>query len=495
VNLLGAGAAADRPDWLKRADRNSPWSQVHVCVAGAGVSGTAAADVLLRLGARVTVVDDRTPEQIGGRATMLELLGARVLAGSDSGSSLPEGCSLVVTSPGWPPSAPLLLAAARAGILVWGEVELAWRLQPAADPPAWLVVTGTNGKTTTVRMLASMLDAAGLRSAAAGNVGNPLIEAVFAEPAPRVLAVELSSFQLHWATSLRPTASAVLNIAPDHLDWHGSYDAYAADKAKAYAETSIACIYNVADPATEEMVRDADVQAGCRAVGFTLGAPSVGMVGVVEDVLVDRAFVAERAHAAAELATFADINPFAPHNVADALAAAALARAYDVPPRAVRDGLRAFRAEPHRIAFVAELGGVSYVDDSKATNPHAAGASLAAYDHVVWIAGGLAKGADFSDLVARAAPRLRGAVLIGRDRDLVASALERHAPHVPVVDLPSTETGAMDDVVRSARALAEPGDTVLLAPACASMDMFENYAARGEAFAAAVRRLEGTQAR
>jgi UDP-N-acetylmuramoylalanine--D-glutamate ligase len=175
--------------------------------------------------------------------------------------------------------------------------------------------------------------------------------------------------------------------------------------------------------------------------------------------------------------------------VANALAAAALARAYGVPAVAVRDGLRTFQAGGHRIALVATADGVDYVDDSKATNPHAAAASQRAFDRVVWIAGGLAKGATFDDVVRQAADRLRGVVLMGVDRALVAQALARHAPDVPVVDVAGTDTGTMDDVVRAAAALARPGDTVLLAPACASMDMFRDYAARGDAFEAAARSL------
>jgi len=178
----------------------------------------------------------------------------------------------------------------------------------------------------------------------------------------------------------------------------------------------------------------------------------------------------------------------APHYVANALAAAALARAYGVEPVAVRDGLRAFRPDPHRIAEVATVGGVRYVDDSKATNPHAAAASLAAFEHVVWVAGGLLKGADIDDLVASVTTRLRGVVLLGQDRSRIAEALARHAPDVPVVDVSSTETDVMDTVVQEAASLARPGDVVLLAPAAASMDMFASYSARGDAFAEAVHR-------
>ncbi|HWO52630.1 MAG TPA: cyanophycin synthetase, partial [Ornithinibacter sp.] len=173
----------------------------------------------------------------------------------------------------------------------------------------------------------------------------------------------------------------------------------------------------------------------------------------------------------------------------NALAAAALARAHGVPAGAVRAGLRAFVPEPHRIAEVGTVDGIRWVDDSKATNPHAARASLAAYEHVVWVAGGLLKGADVDDLVAGAAERLRAVVLIGRDRAAIAQALARHAPDVPVVDVERTDTGAMDLVVREARALAHEGDVVLLAPAAASMDMFADYGARGDAFVAAVHRL------
>jgi UDP-N-acetylmuramoylalanine--D-glutamate ligase len=399
----------------------------------------------------------------------------------------------VVTSPGWRPDQPLLAAATVAGIPVWGEVELAWRLRPSEGAAPWLTVTGTNGKTTTVQMLTSILRAAGLRACSAGNVGTPVLEAVM-DPEPYdVIAVELSSFQLHWSHSLAPRASACLNVAPDHVDWHGSLDEYAAAKGKVYANTEVACVYNVQDERTRRLVEDAEVQEGCRAIGFTLGTPAPSQVGVVDDVLADRAFVEQRRTAAAELATFDDLRGDAPspapHLVANALAAAALARAHGVPAGAVRAGLRAFVPEPHRIAEVGTVDGVRWVDDSKATNPHAARASLAAYDHVVWVAGGLLKGADVDELVAGAVDRLRGVVLIGRDRARLAEALARHAPDVPVVDLDRTDTGAMDLVVREARALAHEGDVVLLAPAAASMDMFADYGARGDAFVGAVHRL------
>ncbi|GAA2444081.1 UDP-N-acetylmuramoyl-L-alanine--D-glutamate ligase [Streptomyces macrosporus] len=457
-----------------------------ITVAGLGVSGASAARALVRRGAEVTVVDGGDGERQRAAAAELEREGIAVRLGD--GATLPEGTELVVTSPGWKPDSPLFTAAARAGVEVVGDVEIAWRLRPE-DAAPWLAVTGTNGKTTTVRMLASILTAAGLRTTAVGNIGTPIVDVVLGEERYDVLAVELSSYQLHWAPSVRPHSAAVLNVAPDHLDWHGSMEAYAADKGRIYEGNRVACVYNAADPVTEELVRRADVVEGCRAIGFTLGAPAPSQLGVVEGVLVDRAFVENRYSHAQELAEVADVDPPAPHNIANALAAAALARAFGVEPRAVRDGLRAFRPDPHRIEHVADVDGVRYVDDSKATNTHAAEASLGAYDPVVWIAGGLAKGATFDELVAKAAKRLRGAVLIGADRALIREALARHAPDVPVVDLDRTDTGAMAAAVHEAARLARPGDTVLMAPACASMDMFTNYHARGEAFAAAVRDL------
>ncbi|MDQ4084607.1 MAG: UDP-N-acetylmuramoyl-L-alanine--D-glutamate ligase [Actinomycetota bacterium] len=475
----------------RSATPSGPWPQTRVVVAGIGVSGFAAADALVHLGATVTVLDDRAGDEQREKATVLEILGADVRLGPGATDQVPGGTDLVVTSPGWRPTTPLLVDAQRRGIPVWGEVELAWRLRAPDRGAPWLCVTGTNGKTTTVQMLAAMLRAAGLRATAAGNVGTPLLEAVLHPEPYDVLAVELSSFQLHWSSTLSAQASVVLNIAEDHVDWHGSMEAYAKDKGRVYENTQRACVYNVADPVTERLVREADVVEGCRAVGFTLGVPSVGMLGVVDGMLADRAFVDARATHAAELAGVDDVRPAAPHNVANALAAAALARAHGVPPAAVRTGLRDFTPDEHRIATVAEVGGVRYVDDSKATNPHAAAASLSAYDPVVWVAGGLAKGARFDDLVRAARDRLRAVVLLGADRGVIADALARHAPEVRAIEVDDTETGVMDRVVAAAAEMARPGDTVLLAPGCASMDMFANYAVRGDAFAAAVRRLPG----
>jgi len=475
--------------------RTSDWSGVRVVVAGFGVSGYAAADNLLFLGAQVTALDEATNDERAEKAELLQTLGATIRLEPGATAVLPDVVDLVVTSPGWKPTAPLLAQAVARGIPVWGEVELAWRLRDPEHAAPWLAVTGTNGKTTTVQMLQSILLAAGLRAAAVGNVGLPIVEAVM-DPEPYdVLAVELSSFQLHYTHSMSAESAVVLNVAEDHLDWYddepdGSrtgMESYAADKARIYERVQRACVYNQEDRATEDMVAGADVVEGARAVGFTLGMPAAGSVGVVEDLLVDRAFIEERATSAAELCTLGDLASTAPHFVANALAAAALARAHGVSQQAVRDGLRAFRPDGHRIALVAEADGVTWVDDSKATNPHAAQSSLRAYESVVWVAGGLAKGARFDELVVAVRERLRGVVLLGRDRQVIADALSRHAPDVPVIDVGADETGdPMERVVDAAAGLARSGDTVLLAPGCASMDMFSNYGARGDAFAAAV---------
>ena len=488
--------------------RDADWSGLRVLVAGLAVSGFAAADALSERGAVVTVVDGKRAGVVRAndeRANILDILGVTVRQGEEHTTGMPpEDVDLVVTSPGWRPDQPMLLEAAARGIPVWGEVELAWRMRAREGAAPWLTVTGTNGKTTTVNMLASILRAAGLRATSAGNVGTPILEAVLHPEPFDVIAVELSSFQLYWQRSVSPVASACLNVAPDHLDWHGSFEDYLRAKGRVYEHTHIACIYNVADPLTEQLVMEAEVVEGCRAVGFTLGVPAVSMIGIVDEVLADRAFVEQRQNSAAELATIPDLQgdapSIAPHYVANALAAAALARAYGVGPLSVRDGLRTFRPDPHRIADVATVDGVRFVNDSKATNPHAANASLLSFDKVVWVAGGLLKGAtgeQLDELVTSVLPRLRGVVLIGADRARIAEALARHAPDVPVADLDPSETGTvqdmagvdvMDAVVRRAAELAQPGDVVLLAPAAASMDMFANYGARGDAFETAVRR-------
>jgi UDP-N-acetylmuramoylalanine--D-glutamate ligase len=485
---------------LAGADASFDWSRVHAVVAGLGVAGFAAADGLLEFGAQVTAVDASTADQIADRARLLETLGARVRLGAGSDQALPAGADLVITT-GLPPTHPLLVEAASRSVPIWGEPELAWRLSGPDHTVPWLGITGTNGKTTTTQMLASMLAAAGLRTAAVGNIGRPLMETVL-DPQPYdVLAVELSSHQLHWSHSLALHSAAVLNLHADHLDWHGTWENYVAAKAKIYAGVTHSCVYNVAEDSTRDLVAEADVTEGARAIGFTLDVPQVAMIGLVEDILVDRAFIPQRQTSAVELGSLADILPDdpaagqAPHNIANALAAAALARSYGVSPTAVRDGLRQLPPGGHRMTTVDVIDQVTYVDDSKATNPDAADAALRAFSSVVWIAGGQAKGVSFDRLVRDHRDRLRAAVLLGTDADQIADALARHAPQIPQIKVTGTETSAMSQVVEAAARQARAGDAVLLAPACASRDMYSDYAARGDAFAAAVRSQAGGSGR
>ncbi|MDQ4039384.1 MAG: UDP-N-acetylmuramoyl-L-alanine--D-glutamate ligase, partial [Actinomycetota bacterium] len=451
--------------------RRSSWSGMRVLVLGAGVSGLAAIRALTRVGAEVSVADDRVgvvPDDLSGSTV-------REIAMPDQ---VPD-VDLVLATPGIAPGHRLLISARAAGVEIIAEPELAWRMR-AANAAPWLVVTGTNGKTTTVGMLASMLTAAGMASIATGNIGLPLIDVVTGPVQYDVLAVELSSFQLGRSPSIRAHAATVLNLAPDHLDWHGSMSAYAMAKKVAFEQAGTAVV-NLDDEWSSRLARDHP-----HRVGFTLGHPARGALGVADGVLLDRAY-----GASVEIAGIGDIPVPGQHNVANALAAAALARSMVVPSSAVAQGLRAYRPGPHRNTLVSIVDGVAFVDDSKATNPHAAQASLSAYPDVVWIAGGLLKGAEVDDLVIAVQDRLRAVVLIGADRAVIGQALGRHAPEVPVVEVATNDDGAMVEVVRAAFALARPGSTVLLAPAAASMDMFVNYVARADAFARAVQDLGG----
>ena len=476
---------------------NADWSGLRVVVLGLGSSGFSVADTLVELGADVLVLAGAADPE---RTDLLEVVGARLeiadLASYDASRLDFFAPELVVVSPGFAPSHPLVAALAAQGIPLWGDVELAWRVRDKVLPAAeWMLVTGTNGKTTTVQLATAMFAAAGLRVLACGNVGVPVLDAVRDPLGFDVLVVELSSFQLHYSHSLSPHSSLCLNIAADHLDWHGSADAYSTAKAKVYSRTRVACIFNRDDPQTRTMVEEADVVEGCRAIGFGVEVPGPSDLGIVEDIICDRAFIDDRHRSALEITTVGQLERIglgATHMISNVIAAAALARSFGVAPEAIRDAVAAFTVDHHRTETVAVSGGIRFVDDSKATNPHAASASIEAFDHVVWIVGGLLKGVVIDDLVARNSRRLRGAVVIGVERDAVLAAFARHAPELPVFEVRETDTGqVMPTAVRLALALAEPGDAVLLAPAAASMDQFQDYADRGRRFTAAVREMLG----
>ncbi len=487
---------------------NADWKGLRVAVLGLSVTGFSVADTLAELGADVLVLSETANEEY---LTLLPLIGARYHLGSLA--SVPRELrefapEVVIASPGFAPSHPVITWVQKSGIALWGDIELAWRLRDKVvnddgAPAEWVVITGTNGKTTTTRMVASMLSEGGLRAAPCGNIGIPVLDAVRDPGGFDALVVELSSHQL-WYQSLSapagqivPFSSVCLNLADDHLLWHGSADAYRDAKAIIYRHTRVACVYNKADAATVLMVESADVTEGARAIGFDLGSPGPSDFGVVDGILVDRAFLDDRADRAWEISTVAELDRqglAAPHLVENILAASALARSMDVTPEAISTALAGFRLDPHRVEVIAQHAGVVWVDDSKATNAHAAASSLRAYPQAIWIVGGDLKGVDISGLIAEVAQRLRAAIVIGAQRAEVLGAFQRHAPAVPVFEVDSAETGeVMTRVVEIAAGIAEGGGTVLLAPAAASFDQFLSYEDRGHRFAEAVREwIEGS---
>ena len=458
---------------------NNDFAHRNVLVLGAGVTGKSVARFLNSRGASVTLVDDNAVGAMKPDDVKLDDFDA------------------VVISPGWRQDHPLVLQILNSPIELLNEIDIAWHLRGEKSPhQKWVAVTGTNGKTTTVEMTAAILQAAGIKAVTCGNVGDTVIDAVDRPDAYEVLVLELSSFQLHWMRKAEFQAAAILNIADDHLDWHGSFDAYADAKFSILNRAEIA-ILNADDG---PVVVRANRFSG-RKVFFSLNTPAPGEIGVVEELLVDRAFVTDPQQASM-ICELVDVVPTVPHNVSNALAAAALARAVDVPHEVIQKALQAFRPGRHRIETVYEADGITWIDDSKATNPHAAGASLMSHFSVVWIAGGLAKGADVEPLVQRCASRIKVAILIGTDRHLIEAALIKYAPEVPrvVIDPPSDyirggeSNSLMERVITEAANHAVAGDAVLLAPACASMDQFISYADRGDRFAAAVRKVVAHEA-
>lgn len=473
-------------------------------VIGLGQTGLAVLEVLRSFGAQVTVADSREEAVSAALATNLGLRGIHGSPEEIAAALESSDLRLLVISPGVPAAGAIHAAARRRGIEVWSEIELAWRLAADTMPGSpWLALTGTDGKTTTIGMLASILTQAGLEAPAVGNIGVPAISVV-REGKADALAVEMSSFQLHSTRSLSPLAAACLNIGADHLDWHGSAEAYAADKARIYSHAQRGAIYNVADDATRRMVEDADVIDGCRAVGFTVGVPLLGQVGMVEDLLVDRAWHPGRHREGQVLASLSDLAHLAPggqasripaHVLADALAAASLALAHEAvqaDPEAIARGLAGYEAGAHRLQTVGVTAGITWIDDSKATNPHAARAALDGMDagRTVWIMGGDYKGANPAELIAGVTPQLRAVIVLGADQQATREALATYAPHIPARFIEASAPEAiMRDAVEAAAALAHTGDTVLLAPAAASWDQFRSYAQRGELFANQVRAL------
>lgn len=469
---------------------HADWSNLSALVLGLGKSGFSVADTLVELGVRTTVVArDADPKFI----ELLDVIGSRFIADDSVEVLLNVGdFDFVVVSPGFDPRHPLVVKLNQLGVPLITDIDLAWCLRDKTSKIAqWIVVTGTNGKTTVCELTSAMIAADGFRTLACGNIGVPILDAIRDPEGFDFLVVELSSFQLHYINTIHPLASAFLNIAEDHYDWHNGAENYYRAKAKIYNGTKVAIIFNEQDQQTFEAAKQADVEEGCRGIAFSLFSPQRSAVGYVEDVLVDRAFIENRAQEALELATIQDVAQIAnpsPHLLANVAASAALARAAEISPAAIKKALKTFRLSPHRNQLVAEIAGVRFVNDSKATNPHAAESSLRSYDSVVWIVGGLLKGTSPRDLIVEHSSRLRGAVLLGTDSSVLQRLFSELLPNLPVRVV--TGDSVMEKAVQQAADLASPGDVVLLAPAAASMDQFKDYADRGNQFISAVGGLQ-----
>jgi len=440
-----------------------------VLVIGLAETGVAVARALRAEGREVTVMED-TPSETAAYAERVEgltAIGAHLVEAPDDARvrGLVADADLVVPSPLVRPGHPAIAEAEALGVVVRSEIDLA---AERASAPI-VAVTGTNGKTTVTTMITAMLDASGVRAVAAGNIGRPLIDAVADDAA--VIVAEVSSFQLQFArAAFRPRVAVLLAVTPDHLDWHGTFDEYTAAKARIVARQA----------GDDLLVFDADdaraaaiaALAPARTVGFSARADAEGCFRVVGDALV-----------------YPDGRPLAPvavmsralaHDRTNALAAAAAALEVGATLDGVVDALRGYATMPHRVALVGEAYGVQWYDDSKATNPDAARSAVSSFPSVVLLAGGRNKGLDMS-VLASEAPRLRGVVVFGEAGPEIAAVFARSETHVESV-------ADMRAAVGAARLLAQPGDVVLLSPACASFDAYSGYAARGDDFAREVRR-------
>ena len=436
-----------------------------VLILGGGVTGSAVAKIIEELGASIKVADEKPLPDFSNHPI-------NDLTNLDY--------DLAVVSPGWKPDHPLVKAVTSAGITITNEVDIAWNFRNLHRPnQKWVAITGTNGKTSTTELTAAMINAAGISASACGNVGTTVIETVWSETKFEVLVLELSSFQIHWMQDPEFAAVAILNIADDHTDWHGSFESYTQAKIKLLAHTDTGII-NGQD---QYLVQAISSWSG-RKIYFGLDTPAKGQLGLVEELLIDRAFV-EDLNEAGEICQLSEVQPTVPHAVANTLAAAGVARAVGADLESIRTAIKDYKPGRHRIELALEKNGIRWINDSKATNPHAAQASLFSATSSIWIAGGLAKGANFESLIEKCKSRIKAALLIGTDRELIATELEKHGIEFYRID----GANVMEAAVKKAVQLAEPGDTVLMAPACASMDQFKNYSDRGDQFISAVKKF------
>ncbi|HHL4083369.1 UDP-N-acetylmuramoyl-L-alanine--D-glutamate ligase [Burkholderia sola] len=489
-------------------DRQRPM----VLVLGLGESGLAIARWCARHGCRLRIADTReAPPNLA--ALQAEGIDAEFVGGAFTPALLDGGVELVGLSPGLSPLEPalaaLVAAANERGIAVWGELEFfaqALRaLGTSGYQPKVLAITGTNGKTTTTSLTGLLCQRSGRKVAVAGNISPAMLDrlasAIDETALPDVWVLELSSFQLETARTFAPDAAAILNITQDHLDWHGSFDAYAQAKGRIFGATTTR-VLNRDDAAVMKFAPAAGAADAPRTVTFGLNEPTQdgdyglsrdnGIAWLVEAVdrdAPDEATTTRRrkrdaAHtpdiAQKRLMPVDALRIRGLHNAANALAAFALARAIDLPAAPLLHALREYRGEAHRVEVIATIDDVDYVDDSKGTN---VGATVAALDglaqKIVLIAGGDGKGQDFAPLVAPVARWCRAVMLIGRDAPAIRDTLAE-------TGVPLADHATLEGAVHAAAELAEPGDAVLLSPACASLDMFRNYAHRAEVFRAAV---------
>ena len=433
---------------------------------GAGVTGAPTLDYLKSKGATVISVDEKV--QGDGIKHTLEKEDL-------------VGVGLAIVSPGWRVDHPLISLVRGAGIEMISEIDLAWKVKQQICPnQRWIALTGTNGKTTTVQMLESMLIESGINAKACGNLGYTAIEAVVNSRAD-ILALELSSFQLEWSNLAHFEAGAILNIAEDHIDWHQSFEKYLAAKLK-ISQLADLVILNKDD---QHLAKNGKTLSK-PITWISLQVPSKGEIGLVENLIVDRAFIKDDAEALFEIS---DVTPSVGHNVSNAMAAATLARSVGAKSDAIANALRNFKLDHHRLEVVHKSGGITFINDSKATNPHAAIAALYSQMESIWIAGGLAKGAAMDELAQRCKNRIKAAILIGSDAPIIKEALLKQAPNLAIytTDLNLKGMDVMRSVMSIVKEIAVSGDVVLLAPACASMDQFKNYADRGESFTAAAK--------
>lgn len=431
-------------------------------VVGLGATGLSVARYLRRKGIDAAFVDSRdNPPGIDDlRASWPD---AEVALGA---LQLPDNVGRMIVSPGVANNEPLLKKARRAGIEIVSDIELFAR---EAKAP-FAAVTGSNGKSTVTTLLYHMGRAAGRATLAGGNLGEPALDLLL-QPQPDLYVLELSSFQLQRTQSLPAAVAVLLNVSPDHLDWHASEREYRNAKYRVYREAKAAVI-NRADKRAAKETRRIE-----KLISFGLDEPADGQYGLRQD-----AGVTYLARGTTLLIATTDVAMYGRHNHANALAALAAGELLGFESTAMLQVLGEFPGLPHRMQFVARKGSVNYINDSKATNVAAAVASIASVDGmIVLLAGGLGKGGDFSELAAALENKLRAAVLFGTDADKIASALDTVMPVYFATD--------MADAVQQAATFAETDDTVLLAPACASFDQFANYGARGDAFRVAVEAL------